>query len=417
MTPQMDIQQDNREYTQTHPWITFRLNLKGADWTFWDHIGEARSKCRHLSRTPLPPDLARKMERLYLAKGARATTAIEGNSLSEEQAVAAVEGKLDLPQSQRYLQQELENIIHAIARIEQAIYSGDRFELTPERLRHLNREVLADLEGPNHVIPGQFRTEGVVVGGVYRGAPARDCEHLLQAMCDWLDGPDFAAKATEGGSDDARAFMLALLKAVVAHVYIAWIHPFGDGNGRTARLVEFGILAAAGIPSVAAHLLSNHYNATRTRYYRELEHASKSGGDLTRFLAYAIEGFVGELQQQLDEVHGWIVQAAWINHVHSIFADAHTKTARRQRELALALPWDAPVPRSKLQTLTPQLAGMYAGTHTKTLTRDLNALSRSGLIERTPKGVRARREIMLSLLPRVPPDVDGDRRSELGAVV
>jgi Fic family protein len=409
MTSKVDISQDNREYITTHPWIKFRLDVTRVPWTFWDHIGEARSKCRHLSRTPLPPDLARKMERVYLAKGARATTAIEGNSLSEEQAVAAVEGNLHLPQSQKYLQQELENVINAIWSIEQEIYAGSQFDVTPERLRDLNGRVLEDLDVEDHVAPGEFRTGGVVVGGVYRGAPARDCEYLVEAMCAWLNGPDFRGDGDGEGSDHAEAFMLAVLRAVVAHVYIAWIHPFGDGNGRTARLVEFGILTAAGIPSVAAHLLSNHYNATRSRYYRELEHASKSGGDLTRFLGYAVEGFVGELQQQLDEVHGWIVEAAWINHVHSIFAEAHTNTARRQRDLALALPAEDFVPRARISALTPQLAEAYAGKQAKTVTRDLNALSKLGLIERGPRGIRAKREIMLSLLPRVAPGVEHDR--------
>ncbi len=38
---------------------------------------------------------------------------------------------------------------------------------------------------------------------------------------------------------------------------MAWIHPFGDGNGRTARLLEFLILARCGmVPLPAAHLLS-----------------------------------------------------------------------------------------------------------------------------------------------------------------
>jgi len=414
MTLSTDIEQDNREYQTSHPWITFKLDVSRAPWTFWDHIGEARSKCRHLSRTPLPPDLARRMERVCLARGALATTAIEGNTLSEEQAVAAVEGNLHLPQGQRYLQQELENVIDAIASVEQEIYAGSRFDLTPERLRDLNRQVLAELETPDHVTPGELRTGSVVVGGAYRGAPAADCRHLVGAMCDWLGGPDYQGAGS--GADHAEDFMLALLKAVVAHVYIAWIHPFGDGNGRTARLVEFGILTAAGIPSVAAHLLSNHYNATRSRYYRELDHASKSGGDLTRFLAYAIEGFVGELQQQLDEVHGWIVEAAWINHVQSIFSEAHTITARRQRDLVLALAADEYVPRAQISSLTPKLAESYAGKHAKTLTRDLNALSKLGLIERRPRGIRARREIMLSLLPRVAPGVDGDRANLFGAI-
>ena len=199
--------------------------------------------------------------------------------------------------------------------------------------------------------------------------------------------------------------MLALLKAVVAHIYIAWIHPFGDGNGRTARLVEFCVLTAAGIPSVGAHLLSNHYNATRSRYYRELAQASRSGGDLTRFLAYAIEGLVAELQQQLDDVHGWI-EAAWMHHVHAIFAESHSLTARRQRDLVLSLPAEHFLPRASIPP-SPKLAEAYLGKHAKTIARDLNALDEFGLIERGPKGVRARREIMLSLLPRVAPEVEG----------
>jgi Fic family protein len=389
---------------KTHPWITFRLDLTKAPWTFWNYVGEAHSKCRHLSKTPLPPGLAREMERVYLAKGALASAAIEGNSLSEEQAYAAVEGKLELPRSQEYLQQELENVIQAIAGIEAEIHEGTPFEITPERLRELNRKVLTGLAMEDHVVPGELRTTGIAVGTVYKGAPAEDCELLVKSMCDWLGGESFR----RDGEDHAKDFLHTFLKAAIAHVYIAWIHPFGDGNGRTARLVEFGILAAAGIPSVAAHLLSNHYNATRSNYYRQLDHASKSGGDLIPFLAYAAEGFVGELQQQLNDVHELIVRETWVNYIHSMFPD-RTVTARRQRDLVLALPSDRFVPRANLSILSPQLAEAYAGKTGKTITRDLNALTRLELIERGPKGIRARREVMLSFMPRVAPGVEGDR--------
>ena len=387
-----------REYQQTHPWIKFSLDLRSAPWTLWSHIGEAHSKYRHLAKTPLPPALARKMERIYLAKGALASAAIEGNSLSEEQAIAAVEGTLDLPQSQEYLQQELENLIGAIADIETEIHNGLPFELTPARLRELNKKVLKDLEVEDHVVPGEFRRKGVAVGTVYRGAPAQDCDFLVESMCDWLNGAVFGGD----GDDDASSFLHGFLRAAIAHVYIAWIHPFGDGNGRTARLVEFGILTAAGIPSVAAHLLSNHYNATRANYYRQLDRASKSGGDLVPFLDYAANGFVDALQQQLNEVHELIVRATWVNYVHSMFPD-RTLTARRQRDLVLSLPHDDFVRRAKLTTVTPQMAEAYAGKKSKTVTRDLNALEKLNLIERTDKGIRARREVMLSFLPRVAP--------------
>lgn len=416
MPDRRDFQTDTlldkpRDYMTSHPWISFQLNIKHARWEFWNHIGEAHSKCRHLARTPLPPAMARELERVYLAKGARASAAIEGNSLNEEQAVAAVEGKLEVPESQEYLKQELDNVIKALADIENEVHQTGGFNISPDSLRALNRKVLDSLELEDHVVPGEFRTQGIIVGTVYRGAPAQDCDFLVQALCDWLNGTDFK----RDGGDHAKDFLFAMLKAVVAHVYIAWIHPFGDGNGRTARLVEFGILAAAGVPSVAAHLLSNHYNETRTSYYRQLEDASKSGGDLNPLFAYAANGFVEQLQKQLNSVHEWILQATWTNHVHTLFTGA-TATAKRQRDLILALPSDDFVPRAKLTSLTPGLAEAYATKKSKTVTRDLNALTQMGLIERGSKGIRARREIMLSFMPRVAPGTENDRDDLFPAV-
>jgi hypothetical protein len=51
------------------------------------------------------------MYKIYLAKGVQATTAIEGNTLSEGQVRQKIDGKLDLPPSKQYLGQEIENII------------------------------------------------------------------------------------------------------------------------------------------------------------------------------------------------------------------------------------------------------------------------------------------------------------------
>ena len=142
----------------------------------------------------------------------------------------------------------------------------------------LNRRLLDGLESEldDSTVPDQLRTHSVVVGR-YRGAPAEDCELLLARLCEWLEGPDFRSPETEIG------FALMLVRAAVAHLYIAWIHPFGDGNGRTARLVELLILARSGqVPFPAAHLLSNHYNLTRDRYYRELDRAGRNGSEHPR---------------------------------------------------------------------------------------------------------------------------------------
>ena len=392
-----DMARDSgRSYLGSHHWITFRLDLQRLPWDFWERIGEARSKCRHLAYSPLPPTLAQELSALYLAKGVHATTAIEGNTLTEEQALDAVKGQLSLPRSQEYLGQEIENIVQACRDIEQGIFESDgTFTITPELLGSLNARVLEGLEVEDHVVPGELRRASVGVGGVYRGAPWEDCGYLVSLLCDWLNGEDFRAADPRGG------FLRAMLRAAVAHVYIAWIHPFGDGNGRTARLVEFGILTAAGVPTVAAHLLSNHYNATRSAYYRQLNRASQSGGDLDGFLLYAISGFVDQLQDQLKRVQGANLEAAWTVYVHESFAGDHTPAPRRQRDLVLALGLDW-VARDDIATLSPKLARDYASKGTKTVTRDINALVDRGLIERTTSGtIRARREIMLGFLPPV----------------
>ncbi len=88
-------------------------------------------------------------------------------------------------------------------------------------------------------MPGQLRTHSVGVLR-YRGAPAADLEYLVERMCKWLN--DFRI------DDDELTFTAAILRAALAHLYVAWIHPFGDGNGRTARLVEFQILIQSGVP-------------------------------------------------------------------------------------------------------------------------------------------------------------------------
>ena len=107
-------------------------------------------------------------------------------------------------------------------------------------------------------------------------------------------------------------------------------------------------------------------------------------------------------------MHELIVAATWLNYVHSMFPD-RTVTARRQRDLVLALKHDGYTRRAQLSSLTPGLTEAYAGKGSKTVTRDLNALSKLGLIERTTQGIRARRELMLSFLPRVTPEASRPR--------
>ena len=268
-------------YERSHPWLSFSVDLRRAAWEFWIFAGEALSKCEHLAGVPLGPEAASELMKVYLAKGALATTAIEGNTLTEEEARRRIDGQLELPPSKEYLGIEIDNIVAATDQVLSDCRSGQLGKLTPAVICDFNRAVLAGLELEAHIEPGKLRHYSVGVAD-YRGAPVGDLSTLLERLCDWLDTPWLDHIGSLQKSDRVR--LEGIIKSILAHLYLAWIHPFGDGNGRTARLVEFFILARAGIPFPAAHLLSNHYNETRSDYYRQLSYASKSGGDVPAIL-------------------------------------------------------------------------------------------------------------------------------------
>ena len=255
-----------RKYEKSHPWITFNLDFRRLSYSTWMTLGEIKSKCEHIAQTPLSPEIAKRMHFLFLAKGAQGTTAIEGNTLSEQEVLDSIEGKLELPPSKKYLGKEIENIVGACNSIGSDLLEGNPTEIDCNRLREFNKMVLNDLEVEEGIIPGEIRNYSVgVTGARYKGAPAEDCEFLLNSLCTWLNN-NFKAP------NDTEAIIYGVIKAIVSHIYIAWIHPFGDGNGRTARLIEFQILLASGMPTPAAHLLSNYYNETRQEYYLSLIH-------------------------------------------------------------------------------------------------------------------------------------------------
>lgn len=251
--------------------------------------------------------------------------------------------------------------------------------------------VLAGLSHADDVVPGEARTHSVVVNG-YRGAPAEDCDYLLEHLCTWL------ARLCDGLPPELHRPM-RIIRAILAHLYLAWIHPFGDGNGRTARLMEFQLLLEAGLPTPACHLLSNYYNRTRSRYYAVLAQTSRPPYPVEAFVSYAVRGFVEELREQLATIWHEQLLVTWVNFVHERFQGAPTPARRRQRDLVLSLPVDQLTPAASIARLTPDLAVQYATKQHKTVVRDVNELVRMELVDRSRAGIRPLVEQLAAFLP------------------
>lgn len=381
-----------RTYERTHPWINFTLDLRKASFKLFLMLGEAQSKCQHIIGIPLMPRVAEEFNKIYLAKGAMATTAIEGNTLTENEVLERIDGKRTLPPSREYLGQEIDNIIEAYKYIQKRMLNEKITEITVEDIRAYNKIVLKNLPLNNEITPGEIRSHKVGVGN-YLGAPPEDCEYLLMKLCEWLNAENEFPKEYK--------IVFGIIKAIFTHLNIAWIHPFGDGNGRTARLMELQILLSVGIPATTVHLLSNHYNQTRAEYYRQLEVSHKSKDGIFSFMEYALQGFIDGLKEQIDLVKLQQLSVHWTNYIHDMFRDKNSPADVRQRRLVLDLSKDEkPVPISKINRISARIAEAYANKTYKTVTRDINALITMGLVEKKGKEIRAKKEIIQAFLPQ-----------------
>lgn len=388
-----------RQYEETHPWLNFRYDLGTLGWSDWMHLGEISSKCAHISGAPVTPDVAAELHQIYLAKGVHGTSRIEGNTLSEEEVRREIQGNLKLPRSSEYLATEIQSLIQLHNEIGSRISSGDLRGLKVEDIKEVNRRLLEGQPLEAHVVPGETRTASVVVGiGAYRGAPAEDCDYLLEKLVHWIN--DFSAPPER----DELRLPIAIIKAILSHLYIAWIHPFGDGNGRTARLIEFQLMVEAGVPTPVAHLLSNHYNRTRERYLQVLDRTSRFSGNrypVDEFVSYALEGLADEMREQIDVIAGHQRVVMWEKIVHD-FLHEDTVAKRRQRHLMLDMPWGEPVSKAKIPEVSARVAREYGAATSKTVSRDVNALVGMGLLVRdTEKKAHFRPNI--ELLARLQP--------------
>ncbi len=215
---------------------------------------------------------------------------------------------------------------------------------------------------------------------------------MIAKLCGWLNSSTF--------SGNINPLALAILKSIIAHLYIAWIHPFGDGNGRAARMLELKILLSSGVPAPASHLLSDHYNLTRAEYYRQLVVSSKSGGNVMPFIKYALQGFVDELKIQIDEIRKQHFEVAWHDYVHDQFREKTGTVNERRRRVVLDLSKiKEPVHLTKIPELSPRLAKFYSGKTLRTIRRDVSSLVSMNLLKWDHAGISANSSIVLSFLP------------------
>ncbi len=179
----------------------------------------------------------------------------------------------------------------------------------------------------DHCPPGVPRTadQNVVFGTPpHRGVEGSDdCRRGLQSLAHALQG-EFRGHEP-------------LVQALAAHYHFAAMHPFLDGNGRTARALEALLLQRAGLRDTCFIAMSNYYYEEKHAYLESLAASRARAHDLTPFLAFALAGVAQQVRRVLSQIEHHMRKALFRDVVHDLFGRLKSPRKRVLAERQVAL--------------------------------------------------------------------------------
>ena len=217
------------------------------------------------------------LRREAIIRSAHSSTAIEGNRLSLDQVSDLAHGREVM--ATRKDKQEVLNYLTVLESIDKLT---DGKSITKKNILDIHKMITQEtLENPSDC--SVFRTRYVVVGNrltgevIFRPPSNEEVPQLVQELVEWLYSSE--AKALD-----------SVIEAGIAHYEFVRIHPFVDGNGRTARVLATLILYLRGFDAKQFFCLDDYYDSDRQSYYSALQSVDKNTLDLTEWLDYFVEG-------------------------------------------------------------------------------------------------------------------------------
>jgi Fic family protein len=218
------------------------------------------------------------------------STMIEGNLLTQEQVAQVIAEDQHFPGRERD-QQEVRGYYAALDEVERL--AGSRGGLTEKSVQGLHALVMGN--GKPRAKPTPYRDEQNVIRDsgtsriVYMPPEAKVVPELMAQMVEWINAKDE---------------LPVPLKAAIAHYQYATIHPYYDGNGRTARLLTTLILHLGGYGLRGLYALEDYYARDLKAYYEALTvgpshnyHLGRAEADITGWIAYFIEGMATSFEK------------------------------------------------------------------------------------------------------------------------
>ncbi|HXW85759.1 MAG TPA: Fic family protein [Candidatus Bathyarchaeia archaeon] len=242
-------------------------------------IEQAKTSMAHL---PLSVHLLARLQETARLTATHYSTQIEGNLLTQEQVAAVVEHDEHFKGRERD-EHEVKGYYAALDTVEKMAKTSK--PITEKDIMLLHALVMA--AGSTRVTPTPYRDGQNVIRSarsrriVYMPPEAGDVPSLMKTFVSWI----------------ASAKIPSPLVAALAHYQFVTIHPYYDGNGRTARLLTTLILHKGGYDLKGIYSLEEYYARDLPGYYTALTigpshnyYEGRAEADLTDWIAYFIHG-------------------------------------------------------------------------------------------------------------------------------
>lgn len=253
-------------------------------------IEAARTK---VEMVVLPPAVAEGLRLRARIRSTHFSTRIEGNRLTLVQAEQVLLEGREFPGRQKDTL-EVQHYFQALAQIEQWVEQG--LDVTEERIRQLHALIYKGKRSrPTPYRDGQNVIKDSAGGLVYLPPEAKDVPGLMRELVSWISA--------------AERDQPVPVVAGIAHYVFVTIHPYFDGNGRTARALATWLLYRGGydlgrfyaLEEFHAQDLQGYYDALVTHPHHNY-YAGRNSADITPWLAYFVKGMAAVFEAVAREV-------------------------------------------------------------------------------------------------------------------
>jgi Fic family protein len=324
---------------------------------------EAKSMVLSLRTTPYQRGWVEALQQMELKREVAGTSKIEGAEFTDRELEAA------LKETPEQLVTRSQRQAHAAVQTYRWIAKlPDDRPINAELIRCIHRRIVTGADD-DHCAPGQIRGRDESVNF---GAPRHR----------GVEGGD---ECTDAFEEFTRAIQHEYrdhdptIQALAAHYHFAAMHPFLDGNGRTARALEALMLQRAGLRDTCFIAMSNYYYDEKIAYLAALAKVREGNHDLTPFLVFGLKGIAIQTRRLLEEIQHQISKELFRNLMFDLFNRLRTPRKRviaeRQIEilkLLLEVEW------MDLGKIIERTAGAYSSLKDSrnAAIRDLNDLIR-----------------------------------------